>query len=37
MIAIGALQPEDRPRWQELFEGYNTIYERTQRQTYDEK
>ena len=38
MIAIGALEPEDRPRWQELFEGYNTFYERTlPTRIYDEK
>ncbi|MGI5505198.1 N-acetyltransferase family protein [Lentzea sp. CA-135723] len=38
MIAIGPLQPEDRPAWQELFEGYNTFYERTlPAETYDKK
>jgi GNAT superfamily N-acetyltransferase len=38
MIAIGPLEPEDRERWQELFEGYNTFYERTlPAETYDEK
>jgi GNAT superfamily N-acetyltransferase len=38
MIAIGPLTPADRDRWQELFEGYNTFYERTlPAETYDEK
>ena len=38
MIATGRLEPEDRPRWQHLFEGYNTFYERTlPADTYDEK
>jgi GNAT superfamily N-acetyltransferase len=38
MIAIGPLEPADRARWQELFEGYNTFYERTlPAETYDEK
>jgi GNAT superfamily N-acetyltransferase len=38
MIAIGPLVPADRARWQELFEGYNTFYERTlPAETYDEK
>ncbi|MEV6240888.1 GNAT family N-acetyltransferase [Lentzea sp. NPDC051838] len=38
MIAIGPLTPADRERWQELFEGYNTFYERTlPAETYDEK
>ncbi|WP_308427940.1 GNAT family N-acetyltransferase [Lentzea flava] len=38
MIAIGPLTPADRARWQELFEGYNTFYERTlPPETYDEK
>lgn len=38
MIAIGRLRPTDRARWQELFEGYNTFYERTlPAETYDEK
>ncbi|GHH45845.1 GNAT family N-acetyltransferase [Lentzea cavernae] len=38
MIAIGPLEPADRTRWQELFEGYNTFYERTlPAETYDEK
>lgn len=38
MIAIGPLEPGDRARWQELFEGYNTFYERTlPAETYDEK
>ncbi len=38
MIAIGPLEPTDRARWQQLFEGYNTFYERTlPAETYDEK
>jgi GNAT superfamily N-acetyltransferase len=38
MIAIGPLEPGDRAAWQELFEGYNTFYERTlPAETYDEK
>lgn len=38
MIAIGPLEPADRERWQELFEGYNTFYERVlPAETYDEK
>ncbi|MFI6096756.1 GNAT family N-acetyltransferase [Lentzea sp. NPDC051213] len=38
MIAIGPLEPADRERWQELFEGYNTFYERTlPAETFDEK
>ncbi|MFD4643802.1 GNAT family N-acetyltransferase [Lentzea sp. NPDC058436] len=38
MIAIGPLEPADRPRWQHLFEGYNTFYGRTlPAETYDEK
>ncbi|NKE58960.1 GNAT family N-acetyltransferase [Lentzea sp. PSKA42] len=38
MIVIGPLEPSDRARWQELFEGYNTFYERTlPPETYDEK
>jgi GNAT superfamily N-acetyltransferase len=38
MIVIGPLVPADRARWQELFEGYNTFYERTlPAETYDEK
>ncbi|MDT7785787.1 MAG: hypothetical protein QOF58_4206 [Pseudonocardiales bacterium] len=38
MIAIGPLTPADRARWQELFEGYNTFYERTLApEIYDEK
>ncbi|PWK89290.1 ribosomal protein S18 acetylase RimI-like enzyme [Lentzea atacamensis] len=38
MIAIGPLVPSDRARWQELFEGYNTFYERTlPAEIYDEK
>jgi len=38
MIEISPLGPADRPRWQELFEGYNTFYERTlPPETYDEK
>lgn len=38
MIVIGSLGPADRARWQELFEGYNTFYERTlPAETYDEK
>ena len=38
MIAIGPLEPADRDRWQELFEGYNTFYERTlPAETYDGK
>ncbi|MET9633947.1 GNAT family N-acetyltransferase [Lentzea sp. NPDC006480] len=38
MIAIGPLTTADRARWQELFEGYNTFYERTLApETYDEK
>ena len=28
MITTGPLRPDDRPRWQELFEGYNTFYGR---------
>ena len=27
MITIGKLSPADRPRWEELFHGYNTFYE----------
>ena len=38
MIVISPLEPADRARWQELFEGYNTFYERTlPAETYDEK
>jgi GNAT superfamily N-acetyltransferase len=38
MIVTGPLGPGDRARWQELFEGYNTFYERTlPPETYDEK
>ncbi len=38
MIAIAPLEPADRARWQELFEGYSTFYERTlPAETYDEK
>ncbi|MEV6717000.1 GNAT family N-acetyltransferase [Lentzea sp. NPDC051208] len=38
MIAIGPLEPADRARWQELFEGYNTFYERTlPAEIYDKK
>ena len=38
MIAISRLEPADRPGWQQLFEGYNTFYERTlPAETYDEK
>ena len=38
MIAIGPLEAGDRTRWQELFEGYNTFYERTlPAETYEEK
>ena len=38
MIAISPLEPADRATWQELFEGYNTFYERTlPAETYDEK
>ncbi|MET9225078.1 GNAT family N-acetyltransferase [Lentzea sp. NPDC003310] len=38
MIAIGPLHPADRAAWQQLFEGYNTFYERTlPPETYDEK
>jgi GNAT superfamily N-acetyltransferase len=38
MIAIGPLELTDRTRWQQLFEGYNTFYERTLPvETYDEK
>jgi len=29
VIAIGALQPDDRPAWEDLFGGYNTFYGRT--------
>ncbi len=29
MVVVSALVPDDRPAWQELFEGYNTFYERT--------
>ncbi|MPZ79241.1 MAG: GNAT family N-acetyltransferase [Actinophytocola sp.] len=28
MITVGGLDPTDRPAWQDLFEGYNTFYER---------
>ncbi|MFJ2032816.1 GNAT family N-acetyltransferase [Streptosporangium sp. NPDC087985] len=28
MVIVGALRPEDRPAWQELFQGYNAFYER---------
>jgi len=28
MINITALEPDDRPAWQELFRGYNEFYER---------
>src|SRR5580658_1995542 len=27
MITIAKLSPADRPRWEELFHGYNTFYE----------
>ena len=27
MITIAKLSPGDRPRWEELFHGYNTFYE----------
>ncbi|MGW4208605.1 N-acetyltransferase family protein [Lentzea sp. NPDC004789] len=38
MIEIGPLGAADRGRWQELFEGYNTFYQRTlPPETYDEK
>jgi GNAT superfamily N-acetyltransferase len=38
MIAIGPVLPGDRARWQELFEGYNTFYERTlPAEIYEEK
>nr|WP_042191772.1 GNAT family N-acetyltransferase [Kibdelosporangium sp. MJ126-NF4]CEL20283.1 probable acetyltransferase [Kibdelosporangium sp. MJ126-NF4]CTQ97509.1 probable acetyltransferase [Kibdelosporangium sp. MJ126-NF4] len=36
MITIGALTAADRPKWEQLFVGYNTFYERTMPQeVYD--
>jgi GNAT superfamily N-acetyltransferase len=28
MISASALQPDDRPAWEDLFRGYNAFYER---------
>jgi GNAT superfamily N-acetyltransferase len=29
VIAVTALQPDDRPTWEDLFRGYNAFYERS--------
>lgn len=35
-VTVGALRPDDRPAWQDLFRGYNIFYERVlPAETYD--